>query len=265
MKITHDFHIHSHFSSCANESAAVGHYVNKARELGLTKIGFADHMWDAAISGANGWYKNQNFEHILQLKKEIAAVDTDGLKIYFGCETEYDLTNKGVAISQEVAKQLDFLLVPNSHTHITMPKDYYTPYQKHADFMVEAFYDIVNSNVSKFITAIAHPFFAVGCPYDNRALFELISDARFEDMFKIAKEKDIALEINLGCYKNRKLAEIYADPSLRMYRIAKDVGCKFTIGSDSHSSSGHDYFELLYVLIGLLDLNNAHFADIVSE
>ena len=260
MKITHDLHIHSHLSSCANDSATVKHYVNKAKELGLTMIGFTDHMWDSAVDGANGWYQKQNFEHILNLKNEIASEDTGDLKILFGCETEYDLAHKGVAISEEVAKQLDFLLVPNSHTHITMPKDYFDPYQKHADYMVEAFYDIVNSNVAEYITAIAHPFFAVGCPYDDRELFGLISDTKFEDMFRIAKSKNIALEINLACFRNKKISELFTDPSLRMYRIAKEIGCKFTVGSDSHSSSGHDNFELLYVLTSLMDLKNEDFA-----
>ena len=263
MKITHDLHVHTHLSSCANESATIEHYINKAKELGLTMIGFTDHMWDSAIVGANGWYQRQNFEHILKLKDELAHNDTNGINILFGCETEYDLAHKGVAISEEVAKKLDFLIVPNSHTHITMPKDYYTPYQKHADFMLEAFYDIMNSNVVKYITAIAHPFFAVGCPYDDRELFELISDEQFEDCFRLAKANDVALEINLACYKNKTLSELYADPSLRMYRIAKNAGCKFTIGSDSHSNTGHDNFELAYVLTSLLDLKDEDLANIV--
>ena len=262
MKITHDLHIHSHLSSCANETATVKHYINKASELGLATIGFTDHMWDSAIEGANGWYKKQNFEHILTLKEKIAKEDNQGLQILFGCETEYDYAHKGIAISEEVARQLDFLIVPNSHTHITMPKEFYTPYQKHADFMLEAFFDIMNSKVVEYITAIAHPFFAVGCPYDNRELFGLISDAQFEDCFKLAKANDVALEINLACFRNRSLAALYSDPSLRMYRIAKDIGCKFTIGSDSHSNNGHDNFELVYVLASILDLNDNNFTDI---
>ena len=263
MKITHDFHIHTHLSSCANENATVKHYVEKASDLGLKKIGFSDHIWDASIDGANNWYKKQNYDHLQKLREEIVDVSTQDIQIYFGCETEYDLIHNDVAISKKIAKKFDFLLVPNSHTHITMPKEYYYPYQKHADFMIKAFYDIMNSNVSKYITAIAHPFFAVGCQYDNRELFKLISDSEFENCFKTTKERNIALEINISCFKNQNLASIYEDPSLRMYHIAKECGCKFIVGSDSHSNLGHDRFEIIYAITSILSLNDNDFLDIV--
>ena len=44
MKITHDFHIHTHLSVCAKDSATVEHYAEVAKNLGLKKLGFADHF-----------------------------------------------------------------------------------------------------------------------------------------------------------------------------------------------------------------------------
>ena len=45
MFIDHDMHIHTHYSPCADATATAEHYIQKAHELGLKKIGFADHMW----------------------------------------------------------------------------------------------------------------------------------------------------------------------------------------------------------------------------
>ena len=162
MKITHDFHIHTHLSVCAKDSATVEHYADVARKLGLNKLGFADHFWDETCGEPwNNFYKRQGLEHVKELKAELAATDFGGAKIYFGCETEYNPITKSAAITPAVAEQFDFIIVPNSHTHMMMPKELYEPYEKHKQFMIDAYYDIINSDVSRYILAMAHPFSAV--------------------------------------------------------------------------------------------------------
>ena len=75
MKITHDFHIHTALSVCAKDSATVEHYRDVAREQGLNSLGFADHFWDEKCGEPwNNFYARQGLEHVLELKKEIAAV-----------------------------------------------------------------------------------------------------------------------------------------------------------------------------------------------
>ena len=176
MKIEHDFHIHTTLSLCANETATVENYLATAKKLGLKKLGFSDHFWDSAIGGAFEWYQKQDYEHVVQLKSELERVTGEDVKIYFGCETEYDPIHHGVALTEEAAEKFDFILVPNSHTHMMMPKDFYQPHQKHVDFMVQAYHEILDSNVSRYITAVAHPFEAVNCPYDRTRLIDMISD-----------------------------------------------------------------------------------------
>ena len=44
MRINHDFHIHTNLWLCAAETLTAEHYINKAKELGLNKIGFTNHM-----------------------------------------------------------------------------------------------------------------------------------------------------------------------------------------------------------------------------
>ena len=158
LKLEHDFHVHTHLSSCAKDSATIAHYVAKARELGIKKLGLADHMWDAAIPGASKWYSVQDFAHISTIREEIAAVEHEGIEFLIGAEGEYDYAHRGIALSEAVAEQLDFLIVPNSHTHMTMPKDFYEPHEKHIEYMIDAFMDIVTSDVAPYITAIPHPF-----------------------------------------------------------------------------------------------------------
>ena len=258
LKLEHDFHVHTHLSSCAKDSATIEHYVAKARELGIKKLGMADHMWDAAVPGASKWYAPQDFDHIRKIREEIDAVEHEGIEFLIGCECEYDYAHRGVALTEAVAEQLDFLIVPNSHTHMTMPKSLYESRRAHAEFMLQAFYDIINSPVSKYITAIPHPFMAVCCPYPNSEAIAAITDDEFRRCFAAAAEKGIAMEIN-PCHFRHALPALYESQLLRMYRFIRESGCRFTLGTDSHSDAGHDHYRQAYVAIGMLGLKEDDF------
>ena len=232
--VRQDLHIHTSLSLCAKPTAVAADYIKAAKAMGLSVIAFTNHMWDSAIPGASNWYSKQDFNHILPLKEELSA-EEKGLKILFGCECECD-KNGTVAISREVAQQMDVLLVPHSHTHMrdfVIPAELADDAQKHGDFLVRHFMDIMESPVADLITAIPHPFHPCGYrPYAD--VINAISDKALEECCKAAKQNGIALEINTGCYAGM-LADEIADYALtRVYTIAREVGCRFTIGSDSH-------------------------------
>ena len=255
MKITSDFHIHTRRSLCAPQNAAnnAADYVAYAKRIGLTKIGFADHFWDASFPGANDFYKPQDFSHIATIREELDALRGEGISLFFGAEAEYDPYRHGVALSEEAAEQLDFVIVPNSHTHMMMPKKLYSPYEKHAEFMVNAFCEILESPVARYVTAIAHPFEAVCCPYDRGILINLISDDTFRRLFDRAAERNIAVELNISC-----LHGCFDEGRMRMFALAKECGCRFTFGSDDHAPNGegHDYrgdAEHIAALLGLTE------------
>ena len=265
MRINHDFHVHTNLSLCAVEGATLPLYLAKATENGIEKIAITNHMWDHAVDGwqrlASDFYHVQDFEHISKIRDEIDAANkaNPGIKILFGCEAEYCYEKRRPAISPAVAEQMDVLLVPNSHTHLTMPKEFYSSHERHIRFMTDAFMDTVNSDVAKYITAIPHPFLAVCCPYNNKLLLNEISDDCFKRCFDAAANKGIALEINPNFIKNRPLSAVYDDPIFRMFRIGKECGCKFTVGSDAHGDTGHDSFALSYIMTSILGLTEDDF------
>ena len=128
MKITHDFHVHTKLSICANETATVENYIAHAKRLGLKKIGFSDHFGAGDIPGARGFYRAHPYEHNAELKETLASLNEPDIKCYFGCETEYHTPKRDLAITEEEAEKFDFILVPNSHTHMIMPKEYIGDY-----------------------------------------------------------------------------------------------------------------------------------------
>ena len=233
-----------------------------AKNIGLTHLGFSNHFWDEKIPGATPFYVSQNFSHLLRLKPELACRADPHIKLYFGCETEYDPIRRDVTITEKTAQQLDFILVPNSHTHLVMPRDFYQPYQKHVDFMIQAYEDILSSSVYRYITAIAHPFEAVGCPYDYTILIDMISDDCFKRLFSQTAERGIAIEINVDSMHTKTKEEIAACSQMRMFQIAKECGCRFLFGSDAHNSKAHDSYAHADLVAELLELDESDILEI---
>ncbi len=118
MKITHDMHNHTLFSSCCYDPAAtMKAFVDKAYELGHSVIGISNHLWDEKVPGANGWYKGQTIDYGFEGKYAIPA-DTHGVKVLFGTETEYCGLSDTLGMKAETAARFDFVQIPHTHTHM---------------------------------------------------------------------------------------------------------------------------------------------------
>lgn len=254
MKICHDIHCHTHLSVCGQDSATIAYYVESARRNGLKKIGIADHMWDKKIPFADSlrcslasgggdavvnWYIAQNIEHCREILPELAAAEHEGVEFCFGGEVDY-CPGIGAAITEEEAEKLDFMIVPNSHTHHLMDKSLYEPPRKHAEWMLKATMEICTAPTAKHVTSLAHPFDAVCCPYATERIIDTIRDEEFMECFLAAKEAGIAAEINTSSYGAVKPEKYGSFWMTRVLSIAKKAGCTFTFGSDSHASGAQD-------------------------
>lgn len=239
MLITQDLHMHTHLSLCAKPEATLQAYLDQAKEMNLTTLGIADHFWDDTVGfegvseRAYNCYSSQNLPHIALAREEFKSVNPHGVRVLFGAETEYHFFRKDVALTPEHAQTLDFLLVPNSHTHMTMPGEFYASYKKHAGFIMEAAHHILSSPVWPYITAFAHPFDAIGAPYPAHLLYPYMGRRELEEIFCEAKEKNIAIEINTGRLPEDAEA-VRTHPKWEIFALAKECGCKFTFGSDCH-------------------------------
>lgn len=113
----------------------------------------------------------------------------------------------------------------------------------HADFMVMSFHQLMNNpefiKLAKTVpTSVAHPFHPCGFGEDMRCEIQaLVSDEDYISCFEEAKKLGVYIEVNTGAIT--KKADDYAnDAAIRVLKLAKKVGCKFTFGTDSHSLAG---------------------------
>lgn len=267
MQITHDFHIHTKLSRCADQNVTVRDYLKAYRETPIRRLGFTDHLWDSGIPGATNWYKPQNVPHVEEIKADIAALtaeERDGFEILYGCETEYDYAGHGVALTEAAAETFDFIIVPNSHTHITMPKEFYQPPEKHKEYMIEAYKDIIRSPIRRYITSIAHPFDPVNCPYPRRLVYDLITNDEFRRLFDETAEAGIAVEINLSAVRDPSLMLGEDCSMMRMFCLAKECGCRFTFGTDAHKTGDLQVLENAAFMVEQLGLTEDDLCDIVK-
>ena len=240
MTIKEDIHIHTSVSSCAMRDATIEKYIERAAGSQLKTLGFSDHLWDSAVSGASKWYSTQNVEHVLQTKDAIMnCAQNNGIKLLFGCETEFTYEGK-LCLAEENFDLFDYVLVPHSHTHMgcVMPREYAEDNKRHARFLMDSFMAAVEHPLSSRFTAIVHPF-VPGTKYDiYNEVQALIPDSYFYEAFAAAREKGIAIEMNGSTLIYMPDEQIPSCEYVRIYSIAKECGCRFTYGSDSHDFRG---------------------------
>lgn len=260
----HDLHVHTKLSLCSEDPlATLENYIKRAVELGIEVIGITDHMWDSTnIPTDNEWYREQSYERQLAIRENIPQV-VNGIRILWGCETEYAMGKVG--ITAERAKELDYVLVPHSHFHMkgfTIPRGVEDPVEV-AQLAISTFKEVVSLG---FATGVAHPFDPCLFNQDDKAhrtFFDAISNQEFIQCFNLAKEKNVSVEINMSSFGRGKENPIYEDTYYRMFRIAKEVGCKFHFGTDTHSIQGLDKVQEENFFIQKFNLKDEDICDLV--
>ena len=109
---------------------------------------------------------------------------------------------------------------------------------------------------------MAHPFEAVCCPYDNSILINMISDDCFRRLFERTAEKNIAIEINVAGMQRMSPEEVAECAQMRLFRLAKECGCKLIFGSDDHTAVHHDVYKHADYVANILGLKEEDMAEI---
>ncbi len=162
-----------------------------------------------------------------------------------------------LGISRERMDSFDFIIIPTTHLHMMMtftPDDPDGSTERRAELYIRRLDAVLDMDLPFRKIGIAHLTCPLIAPGENAHLdvLDLISDEEFCRVFRRIAEKgaDFELNDNLTKYTPEQLERL-----LRPYRIAKEVGCKFYLGSDAHHPS---YFETarrsFEMFIDLLDL-----------
>ncbi len=261
-KIDHDYHIHSKLSSCSRDPEQTGdRMLDYARKNGLSRICVANHYWDSAVEGASGWYKPQNFEHI---SKDCPLPKADGIEFLFGCECEMD---KFMTLGMPVQRfdDFDFVIIPTTHLHMTgftISAEDTESKDRIAELWVKRLEALLNMPLPFHKIGIAH----LACDLINKKsrqdfleTLKLIPSEDMEHLFKRAAKLGCGIELNQS---DMSFSDEEADIVLRPFRIAKECGCKFYLGSDAHHpkdfENAKEIFERAVTLLDLSEDDKFH-------
>ena len=238
--IDHDFHIHSGLSLCSGRPDQTPEAILAyAKKNGLKKICLTDHLWDekAFALPADHWYGIQNIPYVRQ---NLPLPQDPEVEFYFGCETEFDKFFR-VGLARENFDLFDFVIIPTTHTHMvgfTLEEADNTE-ERRAALFIERLDALLDQDLPFEKIGIAHLtccFAGVNSEKDSqRRVLASIPDAELYRIFGRIAKAGAGVELNedMFQYNEEELAV-----QLRFYRIAKECGCKFYLGSDAHSPDG---------------------------
>lgn len=260
-RIDHDYHIHSHLSSCSGDpTQTTARLLQYAKENGLQRICVTDHYWDTSVPGGSEWYKPQNFSHIAQ---SLPLPEADGIDFLFGCESEMR-EDKVIGVPASRFADFQFIIIPTTHLHMAE----FTLHDRNADSAKRASLWLERT---EHLLSLDLPFYKVGIAHltcnllDNRSRADFLATVQSipdDDLYRIfnkAAKVGVGIELNQSdmSFKNHE-----TDTVLRMYRIAKDCGCKFYLGSDAHHPSAFaktkTVFERAVTLLELTENDKFH-------
>ena len=238
--IDNDMHIHTYLSSCSkdqNQNAKT--ILEHAKKYGLKTIVVTDHFWDKSVKGSpTSWYSDQDFEHINLIKP---LPQEDGINFLFGCETEMS-GNMIIGIDKAHYNAFDFIIVPTTHLHMggnVIQGENPNSLEHRAKCWIEKLQALLDSDL---------PFHKVGIPHlassliyksttnEHQKVLDLVPDQTLIELFSKASSLGVGIEINSDDFSLNKRTESL----LRIFRVAKECGCKFYLASDAHHPQNLD-------------------------
>jgi len=138
-----------------------------------------------------------------------------------------------------------------------------------AEAMLSSFSALMaNSEFIKLAAAvpvsIAHPFDPCGLTGETRRrVINLLPDDKLTECFRSAKALGVSIEINTGAFKFSE-NDWAGEPLIRVMRLAKAAGCKFTFGTDSHSLAGLDKIRRADDLSDIIGITEEDLAEFVK-
>ena len=231
-----NLHVHTQNSLCAKEGMTMENILEEADRCGLDAIAITDH------------HNSADFP-VLQNNADLKArADRQGarVRVLYGAE----LSAYGVGLyldSPEVNRALDYRLYTCNHYHLDFWEH---PEEKTPRAYVEHTLRILRQLFrSGRADCVAHPFIGrfIRCFEDRTLVTRAITDQELGDIMALADAHGVAWELNTGA--------LLSDPAFarRYFRMGKEVGVRFHLGTDAHRIDQIDTRPLLERLQAILE------------
>lgn len=239
MRTGMDYHIHTYYQRCGNETLTIPNIVRKLEECGLTSIAITDHL-----------NRLEQLETFRFIKADIEAVETK-LDVFFGVELNYQGCDGEFAYSRQIHDDWGFEVVIGG-IHST-----YTDSQDMAEVLEIQHRHFMKTLQNPLLDVLVHPFWFGRGEVQAREpewweeLIATIPDEYVEQWAQTSAKNRCAIELNVAAiFYYDAMSKGFREGYVEFVDRLKDAGALFAVGSDAHDVSQlgrTDYAE------GLLD------------
>lgn len=249
----HDFHIHSTVSRCCKDPLQTPERIlSYAKENGFRKICLTNHFWDERVPSEAEWIEEHGYSYLTSV---LPLPQEEGIEFLFGAELDMDY-NGVLGISREILDTLDFVTVATTHMHLagnTVREKISSP-EEAAVIWLEKIRTLLSLDLPFHKMGIAHMTTGHILKEKTADVIRLLKDEELYEIFSDCAKKGIGIELNM---KTIFSSDEEKDILLRPYFIAKNAGCKFYLGSDSHKTEAlahaKEKFENTIEILGLTE------------
>ncbi len=220
-----DFHIHTKYIGCANETMEVPAIIRECEKIGVTTLGITDHVDNLDMLKLH-----------LPIKEDLKKIDTS-IEIYFGVELNFLGFEQGFPFSQAIKDEYGFQFAI-AGIHDTYLKS----------FDLKKLIDIQHDHHLRacrdpLVDVLVHPYWVPMGDLDpkNRTYFEYMKDIPqnyIRELAQVSKETDTAIEINTtSVISNPGYSDAFQKEYVEFLTALAGEGVVFAIGSDAHDIS----------------------------
>lgn len=217
-----DYHIHTTYLGCANETMGVPAILQECEHLGITSLGITDHLNSLDRLSLH-----------LPIKQDIEALETD-IDVYFGVELDFTGPDESFVWNEEIKEEYGFQFAIGG-IHST----YLDTYD------LKKLVDIQHRHHLKtchdpLVDVLVHPYWFSKHPFDTNSWpwfdsMQAVPESYARELGQAAKETNTAIEINGGAnLVNPAYSDQYVKEYIAYLAIIAEEGACFMLGSDAH-------------------------------
>ena len=242
METRFDFHTHTAYLKCANETMTIPAILAECQRLGVTRLGLTDHL--------NTLDKLPLHELI---RRDLEAAEP-AIDVYFGVELNYMGCDGAFAFNAEVKAKLGFqFAIGGIHS------SYLQEYDRRQLVDIQHRHHLKTCQ-DPLVDVLVHPYWFSRGEFTrgNWPWFDSVKavpESYARELGQVARETGTAIEINacanLCCGNNPPgYLDEYAD---YLAAVAAE-GCRFSVGSDAHATRQLANIQLAWDMVRRLGL-----------
>ena len=217
-----DFHIHTKYLKCANETMEIPAIIRECERLGIKSLGITDHLNTLDKLALH-----------IPIKNDIESLDTD-IDVYFGVELNFSGPYSDFAFSREIKEEYGFqFAIGGIHSTYT------------ESFDLKKIIEIQHRHHLKtcqdpLVDVLVHPYWYGKHEFDNRGWpwidsMQEVPERYVRELGQVAKETNTAIEIN-ACANlvSSNHSDRYVKEYVEYLTLIAEEGACFSLGSDAH-------------------------------